>query len=147
AGELVFEQSFRSLTFTVSDLSLLQSSFAPSFDAAGLALSKLDGLLRDGSGSSQAWSWDGRNSNGLVVGPGVYSIVLLMDASAGGSQKVVRQVQVLAAPDEFEAAPRILGVQPAGEADLRNGLALAYNPAAAVSVRARIYNLAGELVA
>ena len=147
AGELVYEESFRSLTFTVSDLALLSTSFAPSFDATGLALSKLDGYLRDGNGGSYAWNWDGRNSNGTVVSPGVYSIVLLMDAPAGGQQKVIKQVQVLAALDSNDASPAIYGVHPITDASLKGGLVLTYRSAATSSVRARIYNLAGELIA
>src|SRR6185503_10141970 len=76
AGELVYQQSFNSLTSTVTDLSIGDAAFAPLFDANGVSLSKVNGQIRSSDGSATAWSWDGKNMQGLVVAAGVYSVLL-----------------------------------------------------------------------
>jgi hypothetical protein len=140
AGELVYHESFHSLTSSVTDLSLTQDSFVPSFDAAGNPTGKLQGSLRSSTGASSSWSWDGRGTDGHVVAPGVYTIQLTNEGTNGSSQHVLKQVQVLAAPDSSALAPLAISSP--------NGLLVRFNPAAALgSIRATLYNLAGERIA
>lgn len=140
AGELVYYQSFHSLTSTVTDLLMQDNSFVPLFDAAGISLSQAKGQIRSNDGLVAPWSWDGKNSQGHVVAPGIYTIVLASTVAGGPVTKVFRKIQVLAAPDAFDAAP-LLYYSSSGELLLRFNAAATAGP-----VHARLYNLAAELV-
>jgi len=133
AGEIVYHQAFSSLTVTVTDLALDQLAFAP---AAG----KLTGQLRSTQGALSGWSWDGRGNNGQLLSPGLYTIQLLSDAPGQGSKPVMRQVQILGAPDTSDAQP--------SAAALGLEIRVRYDASAvACCLRARLYTLAGELTA
>jgi hypothetical protein len=148
AGELVYQESYQSLTGTVTDLTLQSQAFAPAFDSPGNPLNKVEGEIRSNTGVVSPWTWDGRNSQGLLVKPGVYSIQLSSAVAGGAPAKLTRQIQVLAAPDEMDAGA-ILLYSPATASSLaaHGGMLLRFNSAAVLgNARARLYNLAGELV-
>jgi hypothetical protein len=132
AGELVYHEDFHALSATVTDLALDQSAFSP---AAG----KLNGTLRSGAGVSSAWSWDGKGMDGQLLSPGVYTIQLNNQVAGETSKPLIRQVQIIAAPDATDAAPLLLSTGGAW--------VLRYQAAAVASgLSVRLYNLAGELV-
>jgi hypothetical protein len=139
AGEMVYSEEFHSLSVTVTDIELTDSSFAPSFDAAGNPVGKISGSLRDASGNVAPWSWDGRNSEGHLVSPGLYTIQLVSDAPGAAGNPSLRQVQVLRAPDGLDALPK--AVVSATQLSLR------FNPAAVLGgISATLYNVAGERI-
>lgn len=106
--------------------------------------------LKDASGGESPWVWDGLNSFGQPVLSGTY-IVRLVRSSAG-SEMVVKtdSVTLLAlpgSPAERAVAGAVLAPQPFGPAASGGVLSILYPPAAGLAGRARLYNLAGELVA
>jgi hypothetical protein len=132
AGELVYHESFRSLTVSATELQLNETAFSPQ-------QGKLNGSLRSNNGSLASWSWDGRASDGHLVAPGIYTLQLL-NAQAGQSSRAdLKQVQVLTAPEGLDPAPRLLS--------LDGVLTLYFDPSVmAAPPVLRLYNLAGELV-
>jgi len=143
AGELVYHQDLTQTAQVMTDLDLSVSSFAPAFDSAGNALSKITGQLRSGTGALTPWSWDGRTAAGLVAAPGVYTIQLVSHLPGQGSKPVIRQIQVLGAVDQEDAAPKVLAAAPGDPLLTMTFKASALGGAGRVS----LYNLAGELVA
>jgi flagellar hook assembly protein FlgD len=132
AGELVYHESFHSLSVSATDLELESNAFAPQ-------QGKLNGTLRSSSGASAGWSWDGRASDGHLVNPGIYTIQLINAQPGQSSMPALKQVQVLTAPETLSGAPRLLSAP--------GGFVLRYDPSAmAKAPRVRLYNLAGELV-
>jgi hypothetical protein len=139
AGELVYQEGFHSLTSTVTGLSLQDGAFAPAFDLNGVAISKAKGMIHSSDGASSAWSWDGKNSKGEVVSAGIYTLQLSSAQNGVQQSKLYKKIQVLAAPEAFDAAP-LAFYSPDGFVHLR------YDPAgAAGGARAGLYSLAGEL--
>jgi hypothetical protein len=132
AGELVYHESFRSLTVSATELQLNDNAFSPQ-------QGKLNGSLRNSNGTLAPWSWDGRASDGHLVAPGIYT-VQLVNAQAGQSSRAeLKQVQVLTAPEGLDPAPKLLS--------LDGILTLYFDPSVMAGLPAlRLYNLAGELV-
>jgi flagellar hook assembly protein FlgD len=141
AGELVYHQALTQAAQVMTDLDLKENSFAPAFDSNGVALSKITGQLRSGTGAVTPWSWDGRTSSGLVAQPGVYSIQLVSQLPGQGSKPVLRQIQVLGAVDLEDAAPKVLLTPPGSKF-----LTLYFKSTGVVAGQASLYNMAGELV-
>jgi hypothetical protein len=131
AGELVYHESFNSLTATATDLALDALSFAP-------AMGKLNGQLRSAAGASSPWSWDGRGSDGRLLSSGIYTIQLSSPLPGQASKPVIYQVQLLDAPEARDASPRAVYVP--------GGFLIRYDASAvAGGLHARLYNMAGEL--
>jgi hypothetical protein len=148
AGELVFVQSFLSLTQTVTNLSLDQYTLVPSFDNEGNALASIKGKIQDNGLTLAPWSWDGRNMSGQVVSPGIYTIQLLDTVPGAPESSKSWQIQVLASTDTSDADPIVLDSPIRGDTLARNSgnLVIRYQSAATTRVEATLYNLAGERV-
>jgi len=126
---------------TVTDLSLDKAAFAPSFDSQGNSQDKVTGALRNSLGTLSSWTWDGRNSQGAIVQPGVYTIQLSSSLQGLAPKTIQRMVQVLPGADEGDAVPKLVYLslekfQVAYQGSVVRG-----------SLRARVFNLAGEQVA
>jgi hypothetical protein len=148
AGELVYHLDFASITMTATDLVLDRYAFAPAFDAAGNALSKVTGSLEGGGGVLGSWSWDGRNAFGEVVSPGVYSVVLTSIIPNAVPLTKTWQIQVLDPVDGSDPKPVVLDA-PISQTSLAShggNVVVRYRPAATLSAEATLYNLAGERI-
>jgi hypothetical protein len=132
AGELVYHESFRSLTVSATELQLNDNAFSPQ-------QGKLNGTLRSSNGAQVPWSWDGRASDGHLVAPGIYTVQLVNVQAGQGGRTELKQVQVLTAPEGLDPSPKLLS--------LGGALILRFDPTVMRSApQLRLYNLAGELV-
>lgn len=110
-------------------------------DPAALGKMKLE--LRSASGSYLS-GWDGKNDAGQFVSSGMYSIVLLSRQGSAETRIESKTVQILQVPsaDLASRAHAWLNPLPASE----KAITISY-PALAGEACARLYNLAGEMVA
>jgi hypothetical protein len=125
---------------------LKADSYAPEYDASGAARTSLRFELRDETGAVSYLDWDGRNAMGIPVASGSYIAELVYNAPGGAGSTVIETkgfvVLRTAEPgalDGLIAGPNPL---PAKQAlRIRVPLSPGYHAVA------RLYNLAGELVA
>jgi hypothetical protein len=125
---------------------LKADSYAPEYDASGAARTSLRFELRDETGAVSYLDWDGRNAMGIPVASGSYIAELVYNAPGGAGSTVIETkgfvVLRTAEPGSLDgliAGPNPL---PAKQAlRVRVPLSPGYHAVA------RLYNLAGELVA
>jgi hypothetical protein len=151
AGEEVYRRSVGSPGTTYSSFSLdanPDGGVALSYDSAGASLNPLTGTLVDGQGNQVPFSWDGRNSQGLPLASGVYS-VRLVNESQGGTQVVARQVTLIKDVDAGLPFDPFIAPNPIipGNFGVPTRLCVTYPAGALLSARANFYNQAGERVA
>jgi hypothetical protein len=145
AGEVVADIPLQGYAGGVTDFSLEESRFAAAYDpSTGAPLSRLKVTLKDASGASHDFFWDGRNSQGRPLDSGNYMVRLISQGQGQATLAslpltVVRAAQAAA----FEKAS--LAPNPA-PADVRR-LTLEFGAGTAGRIHLRLYNLAGEAVA
>jgi flagellar hook assembly protein FlgD len=143
AGEVVAQVPLTATAMT-SRFEVPQPSKALSLDpATGLPLSGFQILLIASTGQ-QIWTqWNGLNSQGIPVGPGLYTLELVTEEPGQGLQRLDKQVQVLTAPLTLSLGKPIVAPQP-----YRSGTLTVFFKALPgnESIHGRLYNQAGELV-
>jgi hypothetical protein len=111
---------------------------------------KVKFTLRDASGAEHAWAWDGRNDQGMPVSSGVYT-VRLMHHEVGSSLLVksesVTLLQLPSASPKAALASALMAPNPLQGSQSNGEAVLFWKPAPRTSGLARLYSLAGELVA
>ncbi len=146
AGELVYHESLSITGGSVTSFALDNEVLVLGGDATpGL---KLSGTLHSNLGN-QAWSWDGKNTQGQEVAPGVYEISLSGGQGSGdGGVLMSKSVQVLASESSgLSALKPYVAPNPLTDALLKAGQPLSVRfIAAAGALQGRLYNLAGEMV-
>jgi hypothetical protein len=146
AGERVRSVGLNNLPTRLVDFSLASGNGGPGAGSGG----GLELKLRGADDTEFPWKWDGLNDRGAPVGSGSYTVQLVHHEL--GSAVVVKSLVVvlLQAPSESlqaALASALLGPNPYVESSA-GGLrpVLAWQPLAGTWGRARLYNLAGELV-
>ncbi len=120
--------------------------FAPVYDSNGALVSnklKING--RDSLGNPSLIEWDGLSDEGMPVDGGTYQVQMIYRSKDGQSTVVTRSVTVIKTADSITLAGSRIGPNPLmGQAKT---LYVSYPPSLGHSCVARVYNLAGELVA
>lgn len=147
AGEKVFARGLglsitAAVALDVGEDGVLAFEYDP---ATGSALASARIAVRDQDGKEVVLPWDGRNQQGVPVSGGSYTIQVT-SVSAGGKRDVIsRPVQVLSTAKEPLAQGTIQVVPNPSRGE--KPVVIQYMPSPGAYGRARIYNLAGELVA
>lgn len=149
AGELVRNVQLNSLPSRLVDFDV-QAQAGAGDGGDGSVVGGLKLSLMDGSGVAHPWTWDGLNDLGAPVASGTYTIRLVHNELGEGVTVKTQSVTLLQSPSlSLQAclASAVIGPNPA----LLNGSgpapALYWKPRAGLEGLARVYDLAGELVA
>jgi flagellar hook assembly protein FlgD len=137
---------------TLEDFSLESPVFAAAFDpVTGAPLSSLKAFLKDNLGNIYTVNWTGRNDRGLPVASGTY-VIQMLSTRGGGQTLLARQVEVLATAPKELGQEVFVAPNPAGGGDTAGNaiqrITVYYRAVAGGgTARARVYDLAGQLVA
>ena len=100
-------------------------------------------------GTQTVWAWDGRNSRGYALQPGVY-MIRVVDAANASRQVVTKSFLVLAGPDASPAPDPFVAPNPApasGMPGLGRCVKVYYRPGTlAAGASTTLYDLAGGMV-
>lgn len=119
-------------------------------DSSGALIGGMKLSLRDGAGIEHPWVWDGLNDVGVPVSSGSYTIRLVHQELGAPIVIKTEGVVLLQSPSDSvqrALASALVGPNPVHESLGGPGPAIYWTPFPGASGLARVYNLAGELVA
>lgn len=145
AGEEVYWQGLNAGNGVVTSLDLDSSVLV--LGGSG-STAPIKGTLHTGLGN-MPWTWNGLNSQGLAVSPGTYMIHVYSGSGTKLNMVSVKQVMVILASDGGIASlnPHVVPNPVDGNWLGAGKLLTVQFDASSGTLRGKIYNLAGELVA
>jgi hypothetical protein len=150
AGELVRNIELSTLPGRLTDFSVDGATGATGANSAGTVVGGLKLNLVDDTGATHPWTWDGLNDAGAPVSSGSYTVRLVHQELGTPTVIKTESIILLQSPNEAlqaALASSLVGPNPAQPS--RDGQApqLRWTPIPGYGAVARVYNLAGELVA
>jgi large repetitive protein len=130
---------------TMNNVTLSSNILRPSVAApAGGSTTNVANILIETSGTPVTLTWDGTNSGGTIVTPGVYTIAVHWNDGTGQTSDISREIIVMPGPGASGIAvarPNVLNAT--------NGMTATFDATGiqnAYSIKVQVYTMTGQLV-